>query len=62
MTIIVEFSGIRIMSNIYLIFDLSTSYGYKKGNISNNSSEEPNLLNFVQEKTNLSKLIIPKII
>ena len=58
MTIIVEFSGIRIMSNIYLIFDLSTSYGYKKGNISNNSSEEPNLINYIQGKINSTKIII----
>ena len=58
LTIIVEFSGIRIMSNIYLIFDLSTSYGYKKGNISNNSSEEPNLINYIQGKINSTKIII----
>ena len=58
MTIIVEFSGIRIVSNIYLIFDLSTSYGHKEGNKSNNSSEEPNLINYIQGKINSTKIII----
>ena len=55
MTIIVEFSGIRILSNIYLIFDLSTFYGYKEGNISNNSSEEPNLINYILRKNKFNK-------
>ena len=49
---------IRIKSNIYLIFDLSTSYGYKEVNISNNSSEEPNLINYIQGKINSTKIII----
>jgi hypothetical protein len=47
---------------INLIIDLSSSNNKKEEKISNNSSEEPNSLNSEQEKINLSKLIIPKII
>ena len=47
---------------INLIIDLSSSNNKKEEKIRNNSSEEPNSLNSEQEKINLSKLIIPKII
>ena len=45
-----------------LIIDLTSSKNQIEDNISNNSTEEPNSMNFNQEKINLSKLIIPKII
>ena len=47
---------------INLIIDLRSSNDKKEENITINSSEEPNSLKSEQEKINLSKLIIPKII
>ena len=50
------------ISKSNLIIDLSSSNKQKEDSISNNSSEEPNSMNFEQAKTNLPKLIMPKII